>query len=76
MEETAKPLKGARLDDYRRRFKPGAWSSAIDVRDFVVRNVTPYSGDEKFLSAPTERTKAVLAKLQFCFKDEQKKAHL
>ncbi len=26
-----------------RRFKPGTWCTAIDVRDFIVRNVTPYA---------------------------------
>ena len=53
-------------------FNPGSWCSTIDVRDFIVCNVTPYDGDEKFLVAPTQRTKAVWEKLQPYFKEEQK----
>jgi len=59
-----------------RGFKPGAWSSTIDVRDFIVHNATPYFGDEKFLAGPSERTKAVWAKLQPYFREEQKKGVL
>ena len=46
------------------------------MRDFIVRNVTPYAGDEKFLAAASQRTKAVWAKLQPYFKEEQKKGVL
>ena len=63
-------------DDCWRDFKPGSWCNSIDVRDFIVRNVTPYAGDEKFLAAPSKRTKAVWAKLQPYFKEEQKKGVL
>jgi len=45
-------------------FRPGDWLSSINVRDFIVRNVTPYTGDEAFLAGPSQRTKAVWAKLQ------------
>src|SRR6476619_963441 len=57
-------------------FKPGDWSSSINVRDFIVRNVTSYEGDEKFLAAPSQRTKAVWDKLQPYFADERKKGVL
>src|SRR6187551_920443 len=59
-----------------RGFRQGDWCTSINVRDFIVRNVTPYSGDEKFLTGPSKRTKAVWAKLQPYFKDEQKKGVL
>src|SRR5687768_16980296 len=59
-----------------RGFKPGDWSSGIDVRDFIVRNVTPYEGNEGFLAARTARTDAVWSKLQPFFKAEQKKGVL
>src|SRR5262244_3744847 len=59
-----------------RGFKPGAWSSTIDVRDFIVHNATPYFGDESFLAGPSKRTQAVWAKLQPYFRDEQKKGVL
>ena len=57
-------------------FKPGNWCKAIDVRDFIVSNVTPYDGDEKFLAGPSKRTKAVWDKLQPYFQEERKKGVL
>ena len=59
-----------------RDFKPGAWSNSIDVRDFIISNVTPYTGDEKFLAAPSKRTRAVWDKLQPYFSQERKKGVL
>ncbi len=57
-------------------FRPGDWLSSINVRDFIVRNVTPYTGDEAFLAGPSQRTKAVWAKLQPYFAEERKKGVL
>ena len=57
-------------------FAPGRWQHAIDVRDFIQRNVTPYDGDEGVLVAPSERTKAVWDKLQPYFKEEIRKGVL
>lgn len=37
----------------------GKWQDTIDVRDFIVRNYTPYDGDETFLAGPTARTRAL-----------------
>ncbi len=59
-----------------RGFSPGDWQRSIDVRDFIVRNVKPYAGDEKFLAGASQRTKAVWAKLQPYFADERKKGVL
>ena len=59
-----------------RGFQPGRWSSAIDVRDFIVRNATPYHGDESFLVGPSARTMAVWDKLRPYFRDEQRKGVL
>ena len=59
-----------------RSLKPGNWRMAIDVRDFIVRNVTPYDGNEKFLAGPSKRTKAVWDKLQPYFQEERKKGVL
>ena len=59
-----------------RGFKPGKWQNSIDVRDFIICNFTSYLGDEKFLAGPSERTKAVWAKLQPYFREEQKKGVL
>jgi formate C-acetyltransferase len=76
MEGTAGLSKNAKNERCWRTFKPGSWCNSIDVRDFITCNVTPYTGDEKFLAGPSKRTKAVWAKLQPYFKDEQKKGVL
>jgi formate C-acetyltransferase len=76
MEGTAAIPKSAKDERCWRGFQPGAWTSPIDVRDFIARNVTPYSGDEKFLSGPSKRTEAVWEKLQPYFRDERKKGVL
>jgi formate C-acetyltransferase len=59
-----------------RSFTPGDWRNSIDVRDFIVRNMTTYSGDETFLASSTARTRAVWAKLQPYFQEERKKGVL
>lgn len=51
-------------------FKGGLWRDAIDVRDFVQQNYTPYEGDGAFLAGPTERTTAVWDKLLSMFPTE------
>jgi formate C-acetyltransferase len=59
-----------------RGFEPGDWCTRIDVRDFIVQNVTPYLGDETFLTGSSKRTKAVWDKLQPYFQEERKKGVL
>ncbi|HEY0261375.1 MAG TPA: formate C-acetyltransferase, partial [Lacisediminihabitans sp.] len=54
-------------------FVPGPWHDAIDVRDFIQRNYTPYTGDASFLSGPTERTLGIWAKLTAMFPQEREK---
>lgn len=44
-------------------FKKGTWNETIDVRDFIQKNYTPYTGDESFLADPTERTIRLREKL-------------
>ncbi|QQL45240.1 formate C-acetyltransferase [Sulfuriroseicoccus oceanibius] len=39
-----------------RGFSAGDWQDSIDVRDFIQKNFTPYTGDDSFLTGPTERT--------------------
>ena len=75
MKDSAALRKDAKVDSWR-GFQPGDWSSSISVRDFIVRNVTSYTGDETFLAGPTQRTKAVWAKLQPYFQEERKKGVL
>jgi len=76
MEGTAALPKNTKNERSWRDFKPGNWCTSIDVRDFIALNVTPYLGDEKFLAPPSERTKAVWAKLQPYFQEERKKGVL
>ena len=40
-------------------FRGGQWQRTVDVRSFIQKNLTPYTGDEGFLTGPTERTKKV-----------------
>ena len=40
-------------------FNEGNWNKKIDTRDFIIRNYTPYDGDESFLTPPTAQTLAV-----------------
>ena len=37
-------------------FKPGAWQSEVNLRDFIQTNYTPYEGDESFLADATAAT--------------------
>ncbi|MGB7841380.1 MAG: formate C-acetyltransferase [Salinimicrobium sp.] len=37
-------------------FQTGSWTKKIDVRDFVIKNLTPYYGDASFLKGATSRT--------------------
>src|SRR5688572_29589188 len=53
-------------------FCTGLWCKDIDVRDFIQTNVTPYYGDEAFLSGPTQRTTAIWDKLTALFVEERK----
>jgi formate C-acetyltransferase len=76
MAQTAALPKDVKDADCWRGFRRGHWCDVVDVRDFIVRNATPYAGDEKFLAGPSKRTKAVWAKLQPYFRDEQKKGVL
>ncbi len=72
MEGTAGFTKNLRDEQRWRAFKSGSWCTSIDVRDFIVRNVKPYDGDEKFLVGPSDRTKTVWEALQPYFRQERK----
>lgn len=54
-----------------RGFAGDAWRRSVDVRDFILRNVTPYEGDSGFLSGPTERTQALWATVADLLKQER-----
>jgi formate C-acetyltransferase len=54
-------------------FTPGRWQDAIDVRDFVQRNYTPYTGDGTFLAGPTDRTLAVWDRVAGLMDEERRR---
>lgn len=56
-----------------RNFKGETWKNTIDVRDFIMNNVTPYTGDESFLTKSTEKTKKVWSILEDKMKVELEK---
>ena len=37
-------------------FVNGVWQKEVNVRDFILKNVTPYTGNEDFLEGPTKAT--------------------
>jgi formate C-acetyltransferase len=76
MEGTAGISQSSKGEHCWRGFNSGNWRTRIDVRDFIINNVTSYPGDEKFLAGPSKRTKAVWAKLQPYFQQERKKGVL
>lgn len=54
-------------------FEAGEWQESINVRDFISKNYTPYTGDASFLKGPTERTKKAIAELERLKKIEQER---
>ncbi len=54
-------------------FVTGPWTDHVDVRDFIQRNYTPYTGDSSFLAGPTARTTGVWEKLAAMFPEERAK---
>ncbi len=49
-------------------FREGRWLEAVDVRDFIQTNYRPYEEEgAEFLCGPTERTEALMKKLEHLF---------
>ncbi len=59
-----------------RGFVTGPWQDRVDVRDFIQRNYTPYTGDSAFLAGPTERTTRIWGLLTELFPEERAKGVL
>jgi len=51
-------------------FVGGNWQRAVDVRDFIQKNYTPYDGDDSFLAGPTEATTKLWADVMDLFTQE------
>ena len=56
-----------------KNFVPGPWQEKIDVRDFIQKNYKPYTGDDKFLAGPTDRTSRLTKKLEALMAAEREK---
>jgi len=54
-------------------FKASEWSRQINIRNFIQTNFVPYEGDDSFLAAPTERTKALWQQVMELMKAETAK---
>ena len=52
-------------------FISGVWQDEINVRDFIQKNYTEYTGDSNFLEGATQRTNDLMAKVQNLFKLER-----
>ena len=48
-------------------FAAGVWQDEINVRDFIQKNYTEYTGDSSFLAGATERTDNLMKKLENLF---------
>ena len=56
-----------------RNFKEGAWTTEVNVRDFIQKNYKNYEGDESFLEGTTKKTDKVWAHCTDLLKEELKK---
>ncbi len=54
----------------RKQFNGGRWEKEIDVRNFIQKNYTLYTGDSSFLEGATEKTTAVWSKCVALLKEE------
>ncbi|WP_405980283.1 formate C-acetyltransferase [Streptomyces sp. NBC_00158] len=70
---TATPVETTKNGQAWEGFKGGLWRDAIDVRDFIQQNYTPYEGDDSFLAGPTDRTTAVWKAITDKFPEEREK---
>ena len=54
-------------------FKGGKWQKEINVRSFIQANYQPYTGDDSFLTNPTEKTKKLWNEVLELYKQEIEK---
>ena len=57
-------------------FAPGVWQDEINVRNFIQKNYTQYTGDDSFLQPPTEKTNKVWGKCEELLRQEMKNGGL
>jgi len=54
-------------------FKAGAWQETVNVRDFIQKNYTPYTGGEEFLAGKSEKTSVLWEKAEKLIAEEIEK---
>jgi len=59
-----------------RSFKEGAWTNEVNLRDFIVRNYSEYTGDDSFLTGATDATNKLWKQVQELMTEERKKGIL
>ena len=52
-------------------FETGKWEKEINVRDFIQKNYTPYTGNSEFLAPATEKTKKLWDEVLDLYKKEK-----
>ncbi|MCT2262838.1 formate acetyltransferase [Brachybacterium muris] len=70
---TERPTDALAGGDAWEGFAPGPWQESIDLRDFILRNYTPYDGDASFLAGPTEKTLKVWDHLEKNYLAEERR---
>ncbi|MBL7471259.1 formate C-acetyltransferase [Robertkochia sp. 1368] len=53
------------------KFQEGDWTKTVNVRDFVIKNITPYHGTSEFLEGPTLNTMKLWEKCTQAMKEER-----
>lgn len=54
-------------------FEKGTWTNEVNVRDFIMKNFTPYLGDDSFLAEATAATKQLWEQVMNLSKQEREK---
>lgn len=52
-------------------FAKGRWQEEVNVRDFILRNFSPYTGEDSFLEGPTEATTTLWGQVMDLTKQER-----
>ena len=57
-------------------FNQGSWTTSINVRDFILKNFTPYSEDDSFLESATQDTEKLWKQVSKLMLEERDKGIL
>jgi len=60
-----------KVKDAWRGFTGGDWQKEVNTRDFIMKNITPYTGNDEFLEGPTEATKELWKQVMDLTKQER-----